>query len=91
MKKNIFAVCDLEVDYALNFMDYLNHKKDIINTGVTIKEYEGGISYHGKSMTIDDDIIAWQFHIAVFLNIRTAVVGVCLIKAVLQIEVRVVL
>ena len=29
MKKNIFAVCDLEVDYALNFMDYLNHKKNI--------------------------------------------------------------
>ena len=27
--KNIFAVCDLEVDYALNFMDYLNQKKDI--------------------------------------------------------------
>ena len=29
MKKNIFAVCDLEVYYALNFMDYLNHKKNI--------------------------------------------------------------
>lgn len=29
MKKNIFAVCDLEVDYALNFMEYLNHKKNI--------------------------------------------------------------
>ena len=29
LKKNIFAVCDLEVDYALNFMDYLNHKKNI--------------------------------------------------------------
>lgn len=29
MKKNIFAVCDLEVDYALNFMDYLNQKKNI--------------------------------------------------------------
>ena len=42
-------------------------------------------------MTVDNDIVAWQFHIAVFLNIRTAVVGVCLIKAVLQIEVRVVL
>ena len=27
--KNIFAVCDLEVDYALNFMDYLNQKKNI--------------------------------------------------------------
>lgn len=29
MKKNIFAVCDLEVDYAYNFMDYLNQKKGI--------------------------------------------------------------
>ena len=29
MKRNIFAVCDLEVDYALNFMDYMNRKKNI--------------------------------------------------------------
>ena len=29
MKKNVFAVCDLEVEYALNFMDYLNQKKNI--------------------------------------------------------------
>jgi hypothetical protein len=29
LKKNIFAVCDLEVDYAHNFMDYLNQKKNI--------------------------------------------------------------
>lgn len=29
MKKNIFAVCDLEVEYARNFMDYLNQKKNI--------------------------------------------------------------
>ena len=29
MKKNIFAVCDLEVDYAINFMEYLNQKKNI--------------------------------------------------------------
>ena len=29
MRKNIFAVCDLEVDYAYNFMDYLNQKKNI--------------------------------------------------------------
>ena len=29
MKKNIFAVCDLEVDYAFNFMDYLNQKKNL--------------------------------------------------------------
>lgn len=29
MKRNIFAVCDLEVDYACNFMDYLNQKRNI--------------------------------------------------------------
>ena len=29
MRKNIFAVCDLEADYARNFMDYLNQKKNI--------------------------------------------------------------
>lgn len=29
MKKNIFAVCDLEADYARNFMDYLNRKNNI--------------------------------------------------------------
>lgn len=27
--KSIFAVCDLEVEYAYNFMEYLNHKKNI--------------------------------------------------------------
>ena len=27
IEEEYFAVCDLEVDYALNFMDYLNHKK----------------------------------------------------------------
>lgn len=45
-------------------IDYLNHKTDIIDSGVTIKEYEGGISYHGKSITIDDDIaIVGSFNI----------------------------
>lgn len=37
-------------------IDYLKYKGKIIGTGVQIKEYEGGVSYHGKSMTIDDDI-----------------------------------
>lgn len=36
--------------------DYLAHKKDIINTGMKIYEYEGGISYHGKSIAIDEDM-----------------------------------
>ena len=29
MKKNIFAVCDLEKEYACNFMEYLNRKRNI--------------------------------------------------------------
>ncbi len=29
IEKNIFAVCDLEMDYACNFMNYLNQKKNI--------------------------------------------------------------
>lgn len=29
IEENIFAVCDLEVDYAFNFMDYLNQKKNL--------------------------------------------------------------
>lgn len=33
--------------------DYLIHKKDLIETGVTFYEYDGGISYHGKSIAID--------------------------------------
>jgi phosphatidylserine/phosphatidylglycerophosphate/cardiolipin synthase-like enzyme len=37
-------------------LDYMNHKQKIIDTKMTIKEYEGGVSYHGKSMTIDDDM-----------------------------------
>ena len=37
--------------------DYLRHKGDIIDTGVTLYEYDGGMSYHGKSMTIDGRIV----------------------------------
>ena len=29
LEKQIFAVCDLEAEYACNFMDYLNQKKNI--------------------------------------------------------------
>ena len=29
MKRNIFAVCDLEVEYAVNFMEYLNRRKNL--------------------------------------------------------------
>lgn len=42
---NVFGA----VDYALN-------KDKILKTGINVLEYNGGISYHGKSITIDDDI-----------------------------------
>ena len=28
-KRNIFAVCDLEVAYAYNFMEYVNQKRNM--------------------------------------------------------------
>ncbi len=37
-------------------VDYMTHKEDIVNSGVTILEYEGGVSYHGKSIVIDDNL-----------------------------------
>lgn len=36
--------------------DYAIHKEELIQTGIQIYEYEGGVSYHGKSVTIDDDL-----------------------------------
>lgn len=37
-------------------VDYVMNKEKILDTGVQIHEYDGGVSYHGKSMTVDDDI-----------------------------------
>lgn len=37
-------------------MDYQKHKGEILDTGVEILEYDGGVSYHGKCFTIDDRI-----------------------------------
>ena len=34
--------------------DYLLHKDKLMDTGLTIYEYEGGVSYHGKSISIGD-------------------------------------
>lgn len=36
--------------------DYLLHKDRIIDTDVQLYEYDGGDSYHGKSILIDDNI-----------------------------------
>lgn len=37
-------------------MDYQRYKKEILDTGVDILEYDGGVSYHGKCFAIDDRI-----------------------------------
>ena len=36
--------------------DYYVNKQKILDTGVEVWEYEGGYSYHGKSILIDDNI-----------------------------------
>lgn len=36
--------------------DYIHNKPEILETGVTIYEYDGGKSSHGKSVMIDNDI-----------------------------------
>lgn len=36
--------------------DYLYNKQDIIDIGAQLYEYNGGNSYHGKSVVIDEDI-----------------------------------
>lgn len=36
--------------------DYYIEKENILSTGVRILEYEGGVSYHGKSILVDDNI-----------------------------------
>lgn len=39
-------------------MDYQKYKDKLIDTGLNILEYDGGVSYHGKCFTIDDHISA---------------------------------
>ena len=36
--------------------DYAKNRDKIVDTGIDIWEYEGGYSYHGKSILIDDDL-----------------------------------
>ncbi|MBP3702240.1 MAG: phospholipase D family protein [Lachnospiraceae bacterium] len=36
--------------------DYLYHKKGLLETGVILREFVGGMSYHGKSILIDNEL-----------------------------------
>ena len=42
--------------------DYIRNKSDILKTGMTIYEYDGGTSYHGKSVVIDDISIIGSYN-----------------------------
>ncbi len=39
-------------------MDYRSNKDKILTTGIQILEYDGGVSYHGKCFTIDQNLSA---------------------------------
>lgn len=49
MKKQIFAVCDTEAEYARNFMDYLNRKKSIPFEVQAFTSAESLIAFAGKN------------------------------------------
>ena len=38
--------------------DYKTHKQEILDTGLSVLEYDGGVSYHGKCFTIGDSLTA---------------------------------
>ncbi|HIT89519.1 MAG TPA: phospholipase D family protein [Candidatus Merdenecus merdavium] len=39
-------------------VDYLKNKPELLDTGIQILEYDGGISYHGKCFVIDHNLSA---------------------------------
>lgn len=39
-------------------MDYMQNKEEILDTGIDILEYDGGVSYHGKCFVIDNNLSA---------------------------------
>ncbi len=43
-------------DNVVASSDYVYRKSQVLSTGVRLLEYQGGTSYHGKSVLIDDDI-----------------------------------
>ncbi len=43
-------------DNVVASSDYLKFKSKILDTGIQLLEYDGGESYHGKSILIDDNI-----------------------------------
>ncbi len=53
---NIITNSALNNGNPFGSVDYILNKQKILDTGLNIWEYNGGVSYHAKSITIDDDI-----------------------------------
>ena len=49
MKKQIFAVCDLEADYARNFMEYLNRRNNLPFEVQAFTSVESLVAYAQKT------------------------------------------
>lgn len=43
-------------DNVVASSDYTYHRSDVLDTGVSLLEYMGGVSYHGKSVVIDNEL-----------------------------------
>lgn len=43
-------------DNVVASSDYTYHRRDVLATGISLLEYMGGVSYHGKSVVIDDKL-----------------------------------
>lgn len=43
-------------DNVVASSDYMIHKKEVLDTGVKLYEFDGGESTHGKTILIDDDL-----------------------------------
>lgn len=64
--------------------DYSVNKQRILDTGIQVWEYEGGVSYHGKSILVDDHIsIIGSFN----LDMRSAYLDTELMLVVDSIEI----
>ena len=44
-------------DNVVASSDYRYHRDEVMGTGVQLLEYAGGLSYHGKSMVVDGEIV----------------------------------
>ncbi len=65
-------------DNVMASSDYLWNKDNLVETGIQIYEYDGGISYHGKSIVVDDLAIVGSYN----MDLRSTYVDTELMLAI---------